>query len=199
MLSACPLHLHLLLLLLLLLLPLEAGQARSVGVVDDQSVGGWLLLPRTRAHLAWLRHSSPGQFWAVLSLDGRTEKPHLTQTVTLTSPLSVLHKTWFSKYSKDHNSLPAFSSVNNGHQGTPVYYGDLRHRDNSPSVGPTVSVRVTAKPSYHTRVRVRNNSPGLLHLLFKIIPRKLYIWFKDYIKILIYILVFLDCNAGREG
>ena len=181
--------------LLVLLVLLEPGHARSVGVVSDQSVGGWLLLPRTRAHLAWLRHSSPGQFWAVLSLDRRTERPHLTQTVTLTTPLSVLHKTWFSK----HSSLPPFSTVNNGHQGTPSYYGDLRHPSPSPSpVVHTVSLGTVAKPSYHNTVRVKNKQPGLLHLLFKIIPRKLYFWFKSYIQILIYILVFLD-STGRGG
>ena len=172
-----------------------------MGVVSPQSVGGWLLLPRTRAHLAWLRQSRPGQFWAVLSLDGRTERPGSSETITLTTPLSVLHKTWFSKYS----SLPPFSTVNNGHQGTPIYYGDLRHPSPSPSSSPspvpvvhTVSLGTAAKPSYHNTVRVKNKQPGLLHLLFKIIPRKLYFWFKSYIQILIYILVFLD-STGRGG
>ena len=176
-----------LLLLLLLLVPLEGGEARSVGVVSDQSVGGWLLLPRTRDHLAWLRQSRPGQFWAVVSLARETERP-ASQYVT--SPLSVLHKSWFNKYSKDQHSLPPFSSINNGHQGTPVYYGDLSQTSPVPVV-PTVGLLTTARPSYYNTVRVKNRPPSLVQLLFKIIPRKLYFWFKNYIKTLIYYLVFL--------
>ena len=192
MLPAC--HLQLLLLLLLL----EPGQGRSVGVVSSQSVGGWLLLPRTAAHLAWLRHSRPGQFWAVMSLDTATERPgSSSHQVTLTSlsplsPLSGLHQSWFSK---DH-SLPPFNSVNNGHQGTPIYYGDLRHTSPVPLPKlPTVGLLTTVRPSYYNTVRVKNQaSPSLLQLLFKIIPRKLYFWFKNYIKTLIYYLVSLLCT-----
>ena len=183
--------------LLLLLVVLEPGHARrSVGVVSDKSVGGWLLLPRTAAHLAWLRHSRPGQFWAVMSLDTATERPG-SPTHYVTTGLSGLHKSWFSKYSKDH-SLPPFNSVNNGHQGTPIYYGDLSHTSPLP-VAPTVGLLTTARPSYYNTVRVKTNPPSLLQLLFKIIPSKLYFWFKNYIKTLIYYLVFLHCTGCCQG
>ena len=183
MLAVSPLHLLHLLLLLLLVVPLGGGEARSVGVgvVSDQSVGGWLVLPRTRDHLAWLREGRPGQAWAVVSLARGRERP----ASPLASPLAVLHQSWFNKYSRDQHSLPPVSSINNGHQGTPVYYGDLSQTSPVP-VGPTVALLTTVRPSYYNTVRVKNKPPSLVQLLFKIIPRKLYFWFKNYIKTLIY-------------
>ena len=172
---------HLCLLLLLLLPPSQAG---TVGVVSPQSLPGWLLLPRSRTSLDWLRNSRPGKFWAVMSLDRDSErgvKYSETVTQTLTTPLSVLHKTWFSKYSSEER-LPNFSSINNGHQATPVYYGDLRKTTQS---APEVST-IKPSPSYYVH-SVQNKRPSLFHLLFKFIPRKLYFWFKRKINKLFYL------------
>lgn len=173
---------HLLLLLVLLLPPC---QARSVGVVGEESLPGWLLLPRNKASLAWLRTSRPGNFWAVMSLDTGKKEAHTrpgtvkyvdTVTETLSTPLSLLHKTWFSKYSP-HKSLPAFSTINNGHhQATPVYYGDITK---------TTTTTINPYPSYYVPTQ-QHRRPSFFLLIFKIIPRNIYFWFKNEINNLLY-------------
>ena len=172
-----PLLLHLLL-HLLLLLPL-AAQPRSVGVVSSQSLPGWLLLPRTRSSLAWLRHSEPGNFWAVMSLDTDEEKSGgvkyvETVTQTLATPLSVLHKTWFSQQER----LPTFSNINNGHQAAPIYYREV---SKTPQWRPSGQQVTTIKPRLSYHVPVKHKRPSLFLLIFKIIPRNLYFWFKNRI------------------
>ena len=55
---------------IVLLLLGEAG-CKRVGLVDEQSMPAWLLLPRSGPTVSWLKRSKPGQVFAVLQMDTR--------------------------------------------------------------------------------------------------------------------------------